>query len=98
MVPVDIDVWLDTERTGNLITVIPYVRTAEEMKVHYDVVLLRKGTSIKQSGNVLASATKPGGMGRMTVNSGDGNESCRINIVLQTDGSKLGQYEFDCPS
>ncbi|MFC7514630.1 hypothetical protein ACFQUU_06400 [Herbaspirillum sp. GCM10030257] len=48
MIPVDIDVWLAAERFGEDIKVIPYVRTAEEMSVQYDIKLIRQETSISQ--------------------------------------------------
>lgn len=98
MVPVDIDVWLNAERTAELVKVIPYVRTAEEMKVDYRIELLRKGTTIRQSGSVQASATAPAKMGAMTVNANSPVGTCSIVIVLQSGGENLGEYRFDCPS
>jgi hypothetical protein len=57
------DVWLAAERFGENIKVIPYVRTAEEMSVEYDIKLVRQGTFILQRGTVQASAKEPGKWG-----------------------------------
>lgn len=102
MIPVDIDVWLDAERTAEKIKVIPYVRTAEEMKIDYRIDLIRHSgggqTKISQKGAVTASAKSPGKMGTMTINAGHPNGTCQITIVLSSGSDSLGNYQFACPS
>lgn len=102
MIPVDIDVWLETERALEKIKVIPYVRTAEEMRINYHIDLVRSGgggsTKISQSGAVTASAKSPGKMGTMTINAGHATGTCEVTIKLTSGGEKLGDYKFSCPS
>lgn len=102
MIPVDIDVWLDTERVAQQVKVIPYVRTAEEMMVNYRIELVRDGgsgsTRITQSGAVTSSPAKPAAMGQMSVDAHPAKGKCQISIVLRSKGESLGNYNFDCPS
>lgn len=102
MIPVDIDVWLDTERVARQVRVIPYVRTAEEMRVDYRIELVRDGgggsTRIAQSGAVTSSPAKPAAMGQMSVDAHPANGKCHISISLTSKGESLGEYNFDCPS
>lgn len=102
MIPVDIDVWLDTERLARQVKVIPYVRTAEEMKVDYRIELVRGGatgsTRIAQSGAVTSSPAKPAAMGQMSVDTHPTNGKCHISISLRSRGESLGDYSFDCPT
>lgn len=101
MLPIDIDVWLSTERQAGLIQVIPYVRTAEQMHIAYQVDLVRQtiggSSKMSQKGKIFTSAQAPGALGEMKVDNRN-QGVCWIQIELSSTQGDLGTYVFDCPT
>lgn len=98
----DLQVWLDTQPGAHQTVMIPYVKSARDMRINYRIELVQQSggstSRINQQGKVFAIAAQPTPIGSYAVGWQQGGV-CRIELVLHNDAGTgdLGSYRFDCP-
>ena len=96
----DMQVWLDSQPNAGHLIIIPYVKTAREMQLHYRLNLIQSSnsgnSSISQGGTVKLSAASATPLSRVVITPNKDGE-CRIEVTLREGEQALGNYRFDCP-
>ena len=97
---VDLQVWLATEDVGGRAAVVPYVKSAKDMRLNYRMDVIRQGQSgssrIRQMGNIDAIANTSAALGQVTLDLKK-DDNCYIEVALDNANAALGVYRFDCP-
>lgn len=96
----NIQVWLETAAQSPPGIIIPYVRTAEDEKLHYQVRAVRTGPSgrstLSQGGVIQTRAGIAAALGSMSV-SRQPNDECKVDVVLSEHNTGYRNYHFACP-
>lgn len=98
-VDADLQVWLDSQYVAGQMIVVPYIRTAGETQVHYQLKLIQQGirgqSNIGQSGTVKTEPASATPLSRITITP-DKDGECRIEVTLHEGKQLLGNYRFNC--
>jgi hypothetical protein len=96
----DLQVWLDTDVRAGKVSLVPYVRAAQETHGSYSMLVTKSGPSgnsrISQQGKVDAEAAQPVALSRLTLDVRK-EDHCRIELILRKGEDVIGAYAFDCP-
>lgn len=99
MINFPVDLWLDTQQHDTRHVLIPYVRSAQQRPLRYQIVLERQGPAgnsrIQQGGQVTLT---PGKAHALTTLSAGGHaaSACELSITLDTADHPAANYRFDC--
>jgi hypothetical protein len=95
----DIQVWLDAQFNAGQTVVVPYVKSARDLRIHYSMSVIKKGSSgssrVSQQGDVMAVAAEAIALSRLVLGL-QKEDDCRVELTLQDRGQELGVYQFDC--
>src|SRR4051812_31708234 len=95
----DLQVWLDTTSGAGQMIVVPYVKSASEVRLGFRMDVLQQGgagtSRISQQGQVTARAAQPTRLGQVTV-SAHADANCKVELTLQREGHGDSTYRFDC--
>jgi hypothetical protein len=95
----DLSVWLETSVQQGMTTLIPYVRAAEDLDLHYDVKLTTSssaGTSdVVQGGDVRIVAGQAHRLSLLTTKR-DSASRCSLSVSLSEGGTTLVAKRYDC--
>jgi hypothetical protein len=100
MLPVtDLNVWLETSVQQGMTTLIPYVRSAEDLDLRYDVKLTTSGlggtSNVVQGGNVRVLAGRPQRLSLLTTKR-DGASRCLLSVSVSEGGTMVVSKQYDC--
>lgn len=100
MIPdADVQTWLEHQLEMGRAMIVPYVQSAADTRLHYDIDLTQRGPSgnshISQHGQVELKAGHPASLSRVAVNAPSGG-TCEMKIVLREEGKEIGVFRFDC--
>ena len=94
-----VQVSLDVQSVNGARQVIPYVVSAEDVKLGYDLKVFNVGPSgrstIAQSGSVSVQAGKRTAVSSVTVTPQVGGK-CEVDMTLSQGGNPIGRYSLDC--
>lgn len=96
----NLQVWLDSQPNAGQLIIIPYVKTAREMQLHYRLNLIQSSNSgnsrISQGGTVKVSAASATPLSRVVI-APNKDGGCKIEVTLREGEQEVGNYRFDCP-
>lgn len=96
----DLHVWLDTQPNAAQTVVIPYVKSARDMRLDYRMSVIQRSKSgssqVSQGGSVQADANTPTSLSRVAV-SAHKDAECKIELYLREGAVEIGNYRFECP-
>ncbi len=97
----DIQVWLDSQPNGGQLLMVPYVKTARNMKLTYQLKLIQNRKSdhsnVRQGGTVMLHAASATPLSRIVITPITDGE-CRLEVTLHEGEQMLENYSFTCPS
>jgi len=99
--PADINLqaWFETHAEAAQTAVIPYVMTARDVVLQYDLRLLNAGrgsvSRISQSNMVTVAAGQRTRLADVSVVPVRGGH-CEVALTIRYEGKVLGEYSFDC--
>ncbi|TFW09319.1 hypothetical protein E4K72_06565 [Oxalobacteraceae bacterium OM1] len=95
----NMQVWLDADSGDGLARLVPYVRCARDMAMHFSMeVLQRSGGSqsrMNQRGRVHAAAGRAVALAHVALGMPPGS-ACEVKVSFSQSGRELGVYRFDC--
>ncbi|WP_423907507.1 curli-like amyloid fiber formation chaperone CsgH [Caballeronia sp.] len=95
----DLSVWLETSVQQGMTTLIPYVRSAEDLDLHYDVKLTTSSSagtsSVVQGGNVRVLAGQPHRLSLVTTKR-DAASRCLLSVSLSERGTTVATKQYEC--
>ena len=97
---INLQAWLETDSATHPPIVTPYVQSAQSQRIHYKILVVRKGrggtSQIGQGGSVTAQAGLATALSQFSISVGRDDE-CRIELMLITDDVTDSSYRFECP-
>jgi hypothetical protein len=95
----ELTVWLETSVHQGMTTLIPYVSSAKDVELHYDVKLFTSSSAgrsnVAQGGDVRILAGEPHRLSSLTTTK-DSSSQCSLSVSLSRGGTELTKKEFDC--
>jgi hypothetical protein len=95
----NLQVWLDVSANGGQTVVAPYVSTAVDVDLQYELKLENTGamgsSSVAQSGSLHVFAHNPKRISTIRVTPQPGG-LCKVGLVLRDHGQEVGSYTLDC--
>jgi hypothetical protein len=100
MLPVmELTVWLETSMHQGMTTLIPYVSSAKDVELHYDVKLFTSSpagrSNVAQGGDVRILAGEPHRLSSLTTKQ-DSSSQCTLSVSLSRGTTELTNKQFDC--
>ncbi|NGM87954.1 hypothetical protein G5B35_11620 [Parapusillimonas sp. SGNA-6] len=96
----DIQVWLETLSQTQPGVVVPYVMSAEQKRLRYQIRAVKSGKSgnsmLGQGGTVTLAPEVPTALSRLAISHASG-DTCRIDVMLTESGKQDRNYQFACP-
>ena len=94
----DVQVWIETQREGAQVIVVPYAQSLSDRQVVFRMSAdCRSGTSrssVAQQGQITLIAGRSAQLARMSLG-GAGQTECKLEIALRSRGEDVGVYSFD---
>ncbi|WP_042880560.1 curli-like amyloid fiber formation chaperone CsgH [Cupriavidus necator] len=95
----NLQVWLDIQSANGTALVVPYVASAQEADLQFELKLrARSGnaaSSLAQAGTLHVVPGHPTRVSSLTVSQPPGGE-CEVGLVLRQGMAVLGRYKLDC--
>lgn len=95
-----VELWLDLQQQNSQHTVIPYVRSAESLQLHYKISMVRHSLAgvshIQQAGDIQVVANQATPLATLSATGGT-EERCQLLIDLKAPPHPVLHYRFDCP-
>jgi hypothetical protein len=100
MIPVaDLNLWIESSMHGGALTLAPYVRSAADLDVQYDVQLSTRGpggtSNVAQSGTTAMKAGEAKRLAILTTKSSPSG-GCMLTVIVRKDDAILKEEHYDC--
>lgn len=100
MIPAaDLNLWIESSMHGGALMLAPYVRSAKDLEVQYDVRLSTRGpggtSNVAQSGTSAMKAGEAKRLAILTTKSTPSGE-CMLIVILRKDDEILKEEHYDC--
>ncbi|WP_367889802.1 curli-like amyloid fiber formation chaperone CsgH [Burkholderia sp. S171] len=99
----ELNVWLETSNHQGMTTLIPYVSSAKDIELHYDVRLFTLSpagrSDVAQGGDLRILAGEPHRLSSLTTRQEtrkDSSSRCSLSVSLSRGSTELTTKEFDC--
>lgn len=94
----DVQVWIETEREGAQMVVVPYAQSLTDKQLGFRMsATCHSGSgrsTVSQTGQIALSAGRSTRLSRLSLGA-TGQMECRIEIALRSDGEHAGVFSFD---
>jgi hypothetical protein len=96
---VNLNVWFDVSPNQSQVLVVPYVKSARDVRLQYQLNVVNTGksgsSSISQGGTLTVSHGQPKAVSSVQVTPQAGG-TCEIDLTLHEGDREVGQYSFHC--